>query len=75
MRQERAMLIKQEFSLIPIQIPMLITLFPRIIAGVDYFFFRTKRGQLFEGVDYFEYYSLDVVPEILGYFIHYFSIK
>ena len=56
------MLIKQEFFLIPIQIPMLITVFPRIIAGVDYFFFRTKRGQLFEGVDYFEYYSLDVVP-------------
>ena len=38
------MLIKQEFFLIPIQIPMLITVFPRIIAGVDYFFFRTKRG-------------------------------
>ena len=25
------------------------TVFPRIIAGGDYFFFRTKRGQLFEG--------------------------
>ena len=25
------------------------TVFPRIIAGGDYFFFRTKRGRLFEG--------------------------
>ena len=25
------------------------TVFPRIIAGGDYFFFRIKRGQLFQG--------------------------
>ena len=25
------------------------TVFPRIIAGGDYFFFRIKRGRLFEG--------------------------
>ena len=37
------------------------TVFPPIIAGGDYFFFRTKRGQLFErrqlfkGGDYFKY--------------------
>ena len=31
------------------------TIFPRIIAGGDYFFFRTKRGRLFEGGDYFKY--------------------
>ena len=31
------------------------TVFLRIIAGGDYFFFRTKRGQLFEGGDYFKY--------------------
>ena len=27
---------------------------PKIAAG-DYFFFRTKRGRLFEGGDYFKY--------------------
>ena len=32
------------------------TLFPRIIAGGDYFFFRTKRERLFEGHDYFKYF-------------------
>ena len=46
-------------------------IFPRIIAGGDYFiFFRTKRGRLFEGErllllkegDYFKYCSLEVVP-------------
>ena len=26
------------------------TLFPRIIAGCDYFFFRTKRGRLFDAL-------------------------
>ena len=31
------------------------TVFPRIIAGGDYFFFRIKRGRLFEGGDYFKY--------------------
>ena len=43
---------------------------PRIIARGDYFFFRTKRGRLFEGRrlfkggDYFmiKYCSLEVVP-------------
>ena len=32
------------------------TVFPRIMAGGDYFFFRIKRG------DYFKYCSLEVVP-------------
>ena len=32
------------------------TVFPRIIAGGDYFFFRTKRERLFEGYDYFKYF-------------------
>ena len=42
--------------------------FPRIIAGRDYLFFRTKRGRLlegrrlFEGDDYFSHCSLEVVP-------------
>ena len=30
---------------------MLVRVFPRIIAGGDYFFFRTKRGRLFKGGD------------------------
>ena len=30
------------------------TVFPRIIAGADYFFFRTKRGRSFEGRRLFE---------------------
>ena len=30
---------------------MLVRVFPRIIAGGDYFFFRTKRGRLFKGSD------------------------
>ena len=34
------------------------TVFPRIIAGGDYSFFRTKRGSLFEGGDYFKFGSL-----------------
>ena len=40
-----------------------ITVFPRIIAGGDYFYFRTKRGRLFEGRrlfeggDYFKYFG------------------
>ena len=44
------------------------TVLPRIIAGGDYFFFRTKRGRLFEGRrlfqggNYFKYCSLEVVP-------------
>ena len=28
------------------------TVFPQIIDGGDYFYFRTKRGRLFEGGDY-----------------------
>ena len=39
-----------------------ITVFPRITAGGDYFFFRTDRGRLFEGGDYFKYFSQEVVP-------------
>ena len=44
-----------------------ITVFPRIIAGGDYFYFRTKMGRLFEGRrlfeggDYFKYFSQEVV--------------
>ena len=38
--------------------------FLRIIAGGNYFFFRTKRGRLFEGRDYFKYCSLEVAPKI-----------
>ena len=37
------------------------TVFLRIIAGGEYFFFRTKRGRLFEEGDYFKYCSLEVV--------------
>ena len=33
--------------------------FPRIIAGGNYFFFRTKRGRLFEGGNYFKQCSLE----------------
>ena len=32
------------------------TVFPWIIAGGKYFFFRTKRERLFEGHDYFKYF-------------------
>ena len=37
------------------------TMFPRIIAGGEYFFFRIKRGWFFERGDYFKYCSLEVV--------------
>ena len=47
------------------------TVFPQIIAmGNFFFFFRTKRGQLFEGRqlfaggDYFKFCSLEVTPLI-----------
>ena len=46
------------------------TVFPRIIARGDYFFFGAKRGRLFagrrifEGGDRFKYCSLEVVPYI-----------
>ena len=40
------------------------TVFPRILAGGNYFFFRTKRGRLLDGGDYC---SLEVVPSILCY--------
>ena len=43
------------------------TVFPRIIAGGNYFFFPTKRGRLLEGGDYLKYCSLEVVPSILCY--------
>ena len=38
------------------------TVLPRIIAGGDYFFVCIKRGRLFEGGNYFKYFSLEVVP-------------
>ena len=54
MRQERAMLIKQEFFLIPIQIPMLITVFPRIIAGVEFLFSHKKGALIIRGSRLFQ---------------------
>ena len=47
----------------------LTTVFPRIIAGGVYFYFRTKRGRLFEGGDYFKYFSQEVVPYIFSFII------
>ena len=51
--------------------------FPRIIAGRDYLFFRTKRGRLlegrrlFEGDDYFRYCSLEKsYPKYFVLFFH-----
>ena len=38
-----------------------------VTARGDYFFFRTERGRLFEGGDYFKYFSQEVV--ILFYYI------
>ena len=38
------------------------TIFPRIIARGNYFFFTQKGWQLFEGGDYFKWFSLEVVP-------------
>ena len=49
--------------------------FPRIVAGGDCFYFRTKRGRLFEGRrlfeggDYFKFFSREVVPYIFGFII------
>ena len=43
------------------------TVFPRIIAGGNYFFFRSKRGRLLDGGDYLKYCSLEVVPSIFCY--------
>ena len=40
----------------------LYTVFPQIIARGYFLIFRTKRGRLFQGGDYFIYYSLEVVP-------------
>ena len=34
----------------------------------NYFYFCTKRAQLFEGGNYFKYFSQQVVPEILFYY-------
>ena len=48
-----------------------ITVFPRIIAGGDYFYFRTERGQLFEGRrlfeggDYFKYFLCPIYLVLL----------
>ena len=39
-----------------------VTIFPRIIARGDNFFFTQKGWQLFEGGDYFKWFSLEVVP-------------
>ena len=39
-----------------------LTIFPRIIAGGNYIFSRTKRGRFFEGGDYFQYCSVGVMP-------------
>ena len=38
------------------------TIFPRIIARGDYFFFTRKGWRLFEGGGYFKWFSLEVVP-------------
>ena len=46
------------------------TVFPRIISGGDYFFFRIKRGKggdYSRKGDYFSYCSLDAVPKIYIY--------
>ena len=57
-----------------------ITVFPRIIARGDYFFFR-KRGRifegrgLFEGSDYFRYCSLEVGPDSCRFDIGRFRAK
>ena len=40
--------------------PVTATVFPRMIAGGHYFFFRTKRGRLFKGGAYFKYCPLEV---------------
>ena len=45
------------------------TVFPRIIAGGNYFFFRSKRGRLLDGGDYLKYCSLEVVPSIFCYIL------
>ena len=37
-----------------------VTVFPRIIAGGDFFFFAQKGGDYFEGGAYFKYCSLEV---------------
>ena len=52
-----------------------ITLFPRIITGGDYFFFRTKRGRIFEGGDYFKYCSLEAGPDSCRFDIGRFRAK
>ena len=38
------------------------TVFPRIIAGGDYFYSPTKTGRLFAGGDYFKYISQEALP-------------
>ena len=47
-----------------------LTVFPRIIAGGDYFFFRTKRGRLFE-----ERWSFQILLTAPWIFFVYFTIK
>ena len=42
---------------------LLITVFPRILTeGHYYFSFTSKGGDYSRGVDYFKYFSLEVVP-------------
>ena len=43
--------------------------FPRIIARGDYFFFRFKRGRLFEGGDYFKLLTGSRALNILFYYL------
>ena len=45
------------------------TVFPRKITEGDYFYFRTKRGRLFKGGDYFRYFSQEVAPNTLCFII------
>ena len=42
---------------------------PRIIAGDDYCFFRTKKGRLFEGGDYFKLLTGSRALNILFYYL------
>ena len=39
--------------------------FPRMIAGGEYNFFRTKRGRLFEEEDYFPFYPFSIMFHFL----------
>ena len=45
----------------------LLSVFPQIIAGADYYFFRTKMGRLFEGRRLFPTLGLHVTSETFPY--------